>query len=49
MIFDFAAQPATFIARPNRYVVHAQLASGEVTAPIPDASPSCFCPACACM
>ena len=30
MIFDFAAQPATFIARPNRYVVHAQLASGEV-------------------
>jgi sugar fermentation stimulation protein A len=30
MNFDFIAQPAIFVARPNRYVVHACLASGAV-------------------
>ncbi len=29
MLLQFETQPATFTARPNRYVVHARLANGE--------------------
>lgn len=37
MRFDFETQPATLIARPNRYLVHALLADGtQVTAHCPD-------------
>lgn len=30
MIFDFVVEPGTFVARPNRFVVQAELAGGEI-------------------